>query len=269
MKSISNRFKNTPVAARIRFRTGRLKRFAAIASAAAMLPLMAPAASTGSAGSDASAGGPGGSYRATSSESTADAAATKVTNSPPERILPSSMDSLDDHYQLAIGDQVSFRIVEDEENPKTLLVMDSGDLEVPYLGRFPVAGKTCKELAGALKQELEKEYYYHATVIVAVDAKTKSRGKVYLVGAVHTPGAEEIPSDEVMTVSKAILRAGGFMDFADEKKVRVMRKKSGVSDDKETFIVDVSQILQQGKMGQDLKLEAGDVIYVSERLIRF
>lgn len=195
--------------------------------------------------------------------------AASSTNVSPAKILTASMDTLDDRYQLAIGDQVSFRIVEDEENPKALLVMDSGDLEVPYLGRVPAAGKTCKELASALKQELEKDYYYHATVIMAVDTKTKSRGKVYLVGAVHTPGAEEIPSDEVMTVSKAILRAGGFMDFADEKKVKVMRKTSGAGDNKETFVVDVSQILQQGMMEHDLKLEPGDVIYVSERLIRF
>lgn len=199
----------------------------------------------------------------------ADNPPSAVANASPGKVLTLSMDGLDDQYQLAIGDQVSFRIIEDEENPKTLLVMDSGDLEIPYLGRVPAVGKTCKDLAGALKQELEKEYYYHATVIVAVDAKTKSRGKVYLVGAVHTPGAEEIPSDEVMTVSKAILRAGGFMDFADEKKVKVMRKTSGKRDNKEIFVVDVSQVLQQGMMEHDLKLEPGDVIYVSERLIRF
>jgi len=265
MKSDYNRSKNIALVVPTRFRVFRRKGIAAIPSAAAVMLLIVSAVSTALAGSDA----PGGSDRAITNELTADVAAANGTNASAGNIFASSMDSLDDRYQLAIGDQVSFRIVEDEENPKTLLVMDSGDLEVPYLGRFPVAGKTCKELAGALKHEFEKQYYYHATVIVAVDAKTKSRGKVYLVGAVHTPGAEEIPSDEVMTVSKAILRAGGFMDFADQKRVKVIRKKSGVNDNKEAFVVDVSQILEQGKIGQDLKLEAGDVIYISERLIRF
>ena len=126
------------------------------------------------------------------------------------------MDALDDKHQLAIGDRLSFRIVEDEENPKELVVTDSGELEVPYLGRFPAVGKSCKELAWALKGELEKEYYYQATVIVAVDLMAKSRGKVYLAGAVRLPGPHEIPSDEELTVSKAILRAGGFADFADK-----------------------------------------------------
>ncbi len=180
-----------------------------------------------------------------------------------------SMDSLDDRYRLAIGDRLSFRIIEDEEDPKPLFVTDSGDLEVPYIGRFPAVNKSCKELANSLKTELEKEYYFHATVIIAVDAMTKSRGKVYLVGAVRTAGPQEIPSDEVFTLSKAILRAGSFSDFADKHNVRVTRRKGGANHQDQTYSVDVAAILEKGKAEADLVLEAGDFIYVSERTIRF
>jgi len=88
-------------------------------------------------------------------------------------------------------------------------VTDSGDVELPYIGRFPALDKTCKQLATELKGELEKEYYYKATVIVAVDIKSKSRGKVYLVGQLRMAGPQDIPSDEVFTLGKAITRAGG------------------------------------------------------------
>src|SRR5206468_5568681 len=90
-----------------------------------------------------------------------------------QRILTSA---LDEKHKLAIGDRLSFRIEEDQEDPKPLTVTDSGDLELPYLGRFPAENKTCKELAREIKAELEKEYYYQATVIIAVDSMTKSRG---------------------------------------------------------------------------------------------
>ena len=103
-------------------------------------------------------------------------------------ISTNDMNALDNTYRLAIGDRISFRIEEDEDDPKQLAVTDSGDLEIPYIGRHSAAGKTCKELAQALKVELEKEYYYRATVIIAVDSMTRSRGKVYLVGAVRMPG---------------------------------------------------------------------------------
>ena len=179
-----------------------------------------------------------------------------------------SMETLDDKHFLAIGDRLSFRIVEDEEDPRSLTVMDSGELEVPYIGRFYAVGHSCRDLAKALKTELEKDYYYNATVIVAVDLKAKSRGKVYLSGAVRLPGAQEIPSDETFTLSKAILCAGGFTDFADKKKVKISRKAAdGVNEDHIT--VDVTEILERGRTSADVTLLAGDQIYVPERLIRF
>ena len=180
-----------------------------------------------------------------------------------------SMESLDDKYRLAIGDRLSFRIVEDEDDPKPLFVTDSGELEVPYLGRFPAEGKTCRQIAYELKNDLQKDYYYQATVIVAVDVMTKSRGKVYLVGPVRAPGPQDIPSDEVFTLSKAILRAGGFGDFADKHDVRVTRKGAAGSKQDQTFTVDVGQILEKGKTQKDMVLEPGDFIYIPERSVRF
>jgi polysaccharide export outer membrane protein len=176
---------------------------------------------------------------------------------------------LDDKYHLAIGDQLSFRIIEDEDDPKLLAVTDSGDLEVPYVGRFPAVGKTCKQLARELKVELEKKYYLQATVIIAVNQKPKSRGKVYLVGAIGAPGPQEISGDEILTVSKAILRAGGFTSFADGKGVRVTRSTGAHPGGEKTFTVNVSRIFEQGKTENDLVLQPGDFIFVPERLIRF
>lgn len=194
--------------------------------------------------------------------------APALTNAPNPAVT-NAMDTLDETHRLAIGDRLSFRIVEDEEDPKQIFVTDSGDLELPYIGRFPAVGRTCKELARALKAELEKEYYYHATVIVAVDVMTKSRGKVYLVGPVRAPGPQEIPSDEVLTVSKAILRAGGFGDFADKKNVKVTRKGGTAGTADRAYLVDVAEILEKGRTDADLVLEPGDLIYIPERLIRF
>lgn len=194
-----------------------------------------------------------------------------------------SMETLDDRHRLAIGDRLSFRIEEDkhrlpsgekpsthiEDEPTALLVTDSGELEVPYIGRFPAENKTCKQLAYELKAALEKDYYYQATVILAVDLKTKSLGRVYLSGAVHVPGPQEVPSDEVLTLGKAILRAGGFTDFAERHNVKVTRKKEAGSSKTKTMVVDVAEVFDKGKTERDLPLEPGDLILVSERLIRF
>src|SRR5437879_11588614 len=128
-----------------------------------------------------------------------------------------SMSVLDDKKRLGSNDYLSLRVVEDRDNESQhLRVNDNGELEVPYVGLVQAAGKSCKELAYTVKAALEREYYFHATVIIAVDRiSEKSRGKVYVYGSVKGQGPQEIPADESYTVSKAIIRAGGFGDFAN------------------------------------------------------
>jgi polysaccharide export outer membrane protein len=176
------------------------------------------------------------------------------------------MDGLDDNYRLSSGDTINYQVVEDEDDVKTLAVTDSGDIEVPYLGRFPAVGKTCKELARQLKAELQKKYYYQATVIISVNAKA-SQGVIYLVGGVRTPGPLEMPRDDVLTVSKAILRAGGFDDFADSAHVRITRgTESGTNI---VLTVNVSSVINKGKTKNDPQVEPGDLIFVPEKTFRF
>ncbi len=177
-------------------------------------------------------------------------------------------EGLDDRHRLAVGDRISLRIVEDEDEPRPLLVTDSGEIEVPYIGRRTAAGRTCRELARELKEELEKEYYYQATVLVALDLMARSRGRIYLVGPVRAPGPQEIPSDETLTLSKAILRAGGFLETADKRNVRVTRRKVP-GPGEELMTVNVAEILEKGRSSGDIVLEVGDLIYIPERLIRF
>ena len=81
-----------------------------------------------------------------------------------------SMTVLDDKKRLGSNDYVSFRVVEDrDEESQHLRVNDNGELEVPYIGLVPAKGRSCRELAYAIRAALEKEYYYHATVILAIE----------------------------------------------------------------------------------------------------
>lgn len=176
-----------------------------------------------------------------------------------------SMSVLDDKKRLGSDDFVSFRVVEDRDGESQhLRVNDNGELEVPYVGLVPAAGKTCRELAYNIKSALEREYYYHATVILAVDkVSEKSRGKVYVYGAVKGQGPQDIPTDETYTVSKAVIRAGGFGDFADKRKVKVTRKNG------QDLVVDLKRVIEQGHAEDDVVLQPDDQIYVAQRLVNF
>jgi polysaccharide export outer membrane protein len=176
-----------------------------------------------------------------------------------------SMTVLDDKKKLGSNDYVSFRVVEDRDNESQhLRVNDGGELEVPYIGLIQAAGKSCKELAYTVKAALEREYYYHATVIIAVDhISEKSRGKVYVTGQVKAQGPQEIPADETYTVSKAVIRAGGFGDFGNKRKVKLTRKNGT------TVIVDLKRIIEQGHSEEDPVLQPDDQIFVPQKGVNF
>jgi len=179
-----------------------------------------------------------------------------------------TMEFLDDHQKLGPGDRVSYRVIEDQDEPRSLTVTDSGDLEVPYLGLVHAAGKTSLQLAKEVKGLLEKQLYYQATVIIALEVVNKGRvtGKVYVTGQVRNKGGFEIPGGETLTVSKAILNAGGFSDFSDKKNVRLIRK---TGDGTKTFVINVLDIWEKGKLEKDLVVQPDDLIVVPARLVNY
>jgi protein involved in polysaccharide export with SLBB domain len=206
-----------------------------------------------------------------------DSSPSMMPMQPPARAIPAepatssavmrtnSMTVLDDRKRLGPNDHISFRVVEDRDNEaQRLRVNDNGQLEVPYIGLVQAAGRTSKELAYTIKSALEKEYYYNATVIIALEyVSEKSRGRVYVSGSVKGPGPQEIPADETYTVSKAIIRAGGFGDFANTRKVRVTRRSG------QDFVVDVKNVIERGRTDQDVVLQPDDQIFVPARTINF
>lgn len=187
-----------------------------------------------------------------------------------------SMDSLDDTRPLDRGDVVSFRVLEDREDPKQLVITELGELEVPYAGRYVALNKTCKQLARELKVYLEKELYFKATVIIALDYQNKNRdrekqspGKVTVVGEVRSPGVQVIPGDDVLTVGRAILAAGGFGPYAKRNKVQIMRVDLANTNLTKTIEVDLTEIWKKGKTYKDETLQPGDLVHVPSTIWRF
>ena len=178
-----------------------------------------------------------------------------------------TMDALNDEQKLSVGDQLSYRVVEEEKEPVPLIIKASGEINVPLVGLFRAEGKTCKEIAEELKPILQKDYFYKATVIVGLDTKsTQSLGKVYVMGFVKNPGALELPANETLTVSQAVLMNGGLADFADWHHVLLLRK--GADGKKTSMNIDIDAIYK-GKSTKDPVLQPGDTVNVKEKLINF
>lgn len=180
------------------------------------------------------------------------------------------MSVVDPDKKLSAGDQVTFEIVEDREGGLPRVVTATGELDVPPLGRVRVAGKTANEAASSIKQLLERDYYYTATVRLSIDQVSKvqvQQGSVQLSGQVRMVGPQMIIAGEPLTVSSAILKAGGLTEWGNSKRVQVTRQTKGGK--MERFEVDFKKVTESGDASLDPVLQDGDRIFVPKVFVRF
>jgi polysaccharide export outer membrane protein len=123
--------------------------------------------------------------------------------------------------RLHIGDTVTIVFsglppdanMEPHEEP----IKDDGTITLPDVGRIKAAGKTPGELQDAIHDLYVPHYYTHLTITV----KTTGDRVYYVRGAVNKPDRQVYVGQ--ITVTKAITSAGDFTDFANRKKIWLIR----------------------------------------------
>jgi protein involved in polysaccharide export with SLBB domain len=215
------------------------------------------------------------------------AAVAASANAPVSAATLTSMTALDDKVPLQPGDRISFRVLEDQDDAVPRIVTDTGEVDFPYVGRLKVTGKTCRQVAIQLKQLLEVDYYKRATVIVGLDvivgqstAAASTHDLVWVIGQVRSVGPQEISKLQPLTVSQIILRAGGFGDFADQRKVKIIHRGANsvvtnnpdssdvASNSQDTLIVDVKAVYE-GESKDDPIVQPNDYIIVPKKFVNF
>lgn len=184
-----------------------------------------------------------------------------------------SMEVLDNSRQIMPGYVVSIRILEDRKDAVQQRVAVTGEVQVPYIGLVRAAGRTCRELAYSIKRDLEKSFFISATVVIAID-QIPETDSIYskeietftVFGFVLKQGKYDLPATEDVTVSQAILRAGGFAQFADKKHVRIVRT---TPQGEKSILVDVESIMVKGQMQKDIYLRKNDVLIIPEKTVNF
>ncbi len=161
-------------------------------------------------------------------------------------------------YTLDSGDVIQVNVF--ALTPSVATVFNDGTITLPLIGTVNVRGKTLPEV-NSLLTKLYGRYLKRPAVDVIL-LKTRPI-QVAVVGEVNKPGNYNVSSQETQArVSDLLVLAGGLTVSADIRQIQLKRKEKGRE---EIYSLDFWQLLQEGDLSQDVRLQDGDVVIVPKK----
>jgi polysaccharide export outer membrane protein len=153
-------------------------------------------------------------------------------------------------YLIGPEDVISIRVWHEPENSGQFVVRPDGKISVPLIGDILASGITPYQLSLNIAEGLQK-IMVHPEVTVGVE-RVNSK-KYYIQGEVNRPGSYPLVIDT--TVLEALVNAGGFRDFANTKKIVILRGS-------ERLKFNYHEVTHGKKMEQNILVKPGDQIIV-------
>jgi len=147
---------------------------------------------------------------------------------------------------------------------RTYLVDSNGNILMPLIGAVQCRGLDLIELSEKLTERYKE--FLQEPQVTAVFAYEPNKGMlspygdVKVLGEVNRPGPVDMPSTQDLTVMRALQLAGGTTQLANSSKVQVSHCDASGKITK--TIVDLVKIGKDGLAHKDIKLSAGDVVWV-------
>jgi polysaccharide export outer membrane protein len=161
---------------------------------------------------------------------------------------------MDNSYVIGTSDTIAVVVWKEESlSNKDTLVRPDGMISMPLLGDVMASGKTPLQLAEEIATKLKK-YIQDPNVTVTLTAMNSK--VVYLMGEVGKTGPLKLTSG--MTVLEAIATAGGLTEYANAKKMYILRR---AGDKQQKIPVQYKKALL-GDLSLNLALNPGDTIVI-------
>lgn len=153
-------------------------------------------------------------------------------------------------YKVGPSDVLMIRVWGEQEFSGPVAVHQDGKFTLPLVGDLQAGGKTPVEIQDIVAAALKKLVVKPLVTVTVQDVGSK---KYYLEGQVAHAG--EYPLFVPTTVLEAIDKSGGLTDFANTKKIYILRGNKRIR-------FNYKEVTHGKNMDQNILLEPGDHIYV-------
>jgi polysaccharide export outer membrane protein len=181
-----------------------------------------------------------------------------------EQILASAqMHSDAGDYLLGAGDLLQIGVFEAKELDAKVRVSSRGYITLPLIGSVLVKGLSAREAEQKIEELYRERYIKNPHVGIFIEEHFSRR--VTLMGQFKNPGTYDYISKQRLLDVMAL--GGGLSDKAG--LVVQIRKSSGSPDGQGVFFVDLDQLIKEGQSELNIKINAGDVLFVPEAGVFF
>jgi polysaccharide biosynthesis/export protein len=176
----------------------------------------------------------------------------KLKTETPNGKPPAGVPENDEVYVIGPEDGLTINVWGDQRLSGAFLVRSDGRISVNLIGEVMASGKTPAKLSTELEELLkQKEILRRPQVTVQVTGMNSR--KFSINGEVNKPGA--FPLSVPTTVLQALVNAGGFRDFANKKKIEIIRGEQRLK-------FNWNEVVKGKKTEQNILLQPGDIIIV-------
>ena len=159
-----------------------------------------------------------------------------------------------DRYVIGSEDVLYIHVWREETLSKTVSVRMDGKISIPLVDEIQAAGLTPLQLKELLTQRLKEFVEAPNVTVIVMEANSF---KIYIYGQIKSPGVYRLRSETSLV--QAISMAGGFLEWANQKKIIIIRKENGKE---KRITVNYKKIVQGKDLGSNLTLKSGDTIIV-------
>jgi polysaccharide export outer membrane protein len=166
-------------------------------------------------------------------------------------LSPASEAGVDIHkYIIGAQDVLYVQVWREPDFTRQVVVRPDGKISVPLIGEVEAAGLTPEQCAEKVRQGLTKLINNPDVSISVLSVNSK---RYFIDGEVYRPGLYRLVTPT--TVLEALSEAGGFREFANTKKIRILRGD-------QTLKFNYKEVSHGKNMSQNVYLQNGDHIIV-------
>jgi polysaccharide biosynthesis/export protein len=185
-------------------------------------------------------------------------AGTAAPAAAPAQAAPAAGDLSAPHnstYIIGNDDELGINVWKEQELTQSVPVRSDGKISLPLIGEVTAAGRTPLQLEEDIASKLRSFLTNPQVTVMVLQMNSQ---KFNILGRVAKPGSYSLSA--TTTVLDAIAQAGGFLDFAKQKDIYVLREKPGGGETRIAF--NYKDVIHGKHSDENIRLQPHDTIVV-------